>query len=102
MHYDIKRSGEYIRGLRMQRGYTQGNLAEILNIDRSFLSHIEVGKRGCSVDLFVELSNIFNVSLEELITGQNYYGSLKEESMPRLKKEIRNIIACLETLESSL
>ena len=46
MNYDINRSGAYIRQLRIQRGYTQEMLATELNIDRSLISHIEVGKRG--------------------------------------------------------
>ncbi|WP_366800484.1 helix-turn-helix transcriptional regulator [uncultured Oscillibacter sp.] len=49
MAYDIKKSGARIRQLRIQGGYTQEKLAGVLNIDRSLLSHIEAGKRGCSV-----------------------------------------------------
>lgn len=33
MYYDIKRSGERIRQLRIQSGYTQKEIAEKLNID---------------------------------------------------------------------
>ena len=54
MQYDLVRSGTTIRQLRIQNGYTQENLAKMLNIDRSFFSYIESGKRGCSVDRFAE------------------------------------------------
>ena len=64
MNYDIKASGERIRKLRIHRGYTQEMMAQELSIDRSFLSHIEAGKKGCSVDLLVQFSFIFGVSID--------------------------------------
>lgn len=51
MGYDIKRSGERIRQLRIQNGYTQEKLAGVLNIDQNYYGRIETGKRGCSVDI---------------------------------------------------
>ena len=69
MNYDIMQCGERIRQLRIQNGYTQESLAEKLNIDQSFLSRIESGRKGCSVDLFVQLSECFQVSLDVLILG---------------------------------
>ncbi len=45
MQYDLVRSGTTIRQLRIQNGYTQENLAKMLNIDRSFFSYIESGRR---------------------------------------------------------
>lgn len=70
MAYNIKESGARIRQLRIQNSYTQEKLAGALNIDRSLLSHVEAGKRGCSIDLFVRLSEFFNVSLDLLILGE--------------------------------
>lgn len=49
---------------------TQEVLAGKLSIDRSLLSHIEAGKRECSVSLLVQLSEIFSVSLEMLAFGK--------------------------------
>jgi len=75
MRYDMKQSGERIRQLRLQNKYTQETLAKELNIDRSMLSHIEAGKRGCSVELFVRLADIFDVSLDLLILGKELTGA---------------------------
>lgn len=55
MYYDIKRSGKRIHQLRIHNGYTQEAVAQALNIDRSLLSHVEAGKKGCSVDLLIQL-----------------------------------------------
>ncbi len=47
MYYDIKQSGERIHRLRIHSGYTQEQIADKLNIGRSFLSYVEAGKKGC-------------------------------------------------------
>ena len=60
MNYDTKRSGAYIQSLRIQHGYTQGQMAKALNMDRSYLSRIESGAKGCSVDLFIQLSEFLH------------------------------------------
>ena len=47
----MKRSGAYIQNLRIQNGYSQNELAKAMNISQSFLSRIEAGQKGCSVDM---------------------------------------------------
>lgn len=93
MNYDIKQSGERIHQLRLQVGYTQSELASKLNVDRSFLSHVESGKKGCSVDLLVQLSNLFNVSLDYLALGKD------ELSM---EEQIEELIAHLISFKEGL
>ncbi len=101
MVYNIKESGARIRQLRIQSGYTQEKLAGALNIDRSLLSHIEAGKRSCSVDLLIQLSDFFDVSLDLLVLG-------KEKTAPGdnkrklLKSSIAELINHLEALKDSL
>lgn len=75
MNYDMKYSGERIRQLRIKNGLTQAKTADALNIDQSFYGRIEAGKKGCSVDLFIQLSVLFDVSLDYLIMGQ-YHNAL--------------------------
>ena len=55
MDYNMKKSGERIRRLRINNGLTQEQVAEVLNISRSFYSRIETGEKGCSIDLFVQI-----------------------------------------------
>ena len=102
MSYDMKKSGERIRQLRIQHKFTQGMVAETLNIDRSFYSRIEAGKYGCSVDLFVQLSNLFGVSLDYLILGK--YNGAPLDATERLlaKAEIEKLMGRLESFKSRL
>ena len=98
MTYNIKQSGERIRQLRIQSGCTQEKLAKELNIDRSLLSHVEAGKRGCSVDLFVRFSNYFNGSLDLLILGKDQ----PVQDQQRLKADIVELIDRLEEFKGKL
>ena len=92
MNYDVKRSGERIRQLRIQNGYTQERLAEVLKIDQSFLSRVESGSKGCSVDLFVQFSDVFHVSLDFLILDQKPESTFQTENRTRLKAGIAGLI----------
>ncbi len=59
MYYDMKQSGERIRQLRIQNRYTQEELTRILDIDRSYYSRIESGKKE---GLWICLSDFLIVS----------------------------------------
>lgn len=101
MNYDMIRSGKRIQQLHMEKGYTQDELAAALNINRSFVSRIESGKKGCSVDLFIQFSEIFQVSLDFLILGE-LDGVQKKERKEQLKAEIGNLIDQLTVFQKQL
>ena len=101
-YYDMEKSGERVRQLRKKSGPTQEKAAEFLNVDRSFYSRIESGKKGCSVDLFIQLSELFQVSLDYLILGR-YPGTLSESAdMVQLKKDITDLVTHLEQFRSAI
>lgn len=102
MNYDVKKSGERIRQLRIRHGWTQGELATALNIDQGFLSRIESGKKGCSVDLFVQLAECFHVSLDLLILGAEGVDHSKSVSRSQLKADIEELINELDQFRSQL
>lgn len=102
MNYDMKRSGERIRQLRIQNGYTQERLAETLKIDQSFLSRIESGSKGCSVDLFVQLAEVFHVSLDLLILNRTMESDPMKEDKSRLKASVAELIDHLAEFQRSL
>lgn len=102
MSYDVKKSGERIRQLRVQCGYTQEEFAKTLNVDRSTLSRIESGKRSCSLDLLIQLSDLFGVTLDYLVLGKNSLGVLLIDEKARLKEHIEWLIGQLEKFKSIL
>ncbi|RHR10805.1 XRE family transcriptional regulator [Pseudoflavonifractor sp. AF19-9AC] len=67
--------GQKIRQLRKQRGLTQEQLAAQLqtnncDITRSALAKIEAGQRHIYLDEFKMLSQLLQVSYEELLSGE--------------------------------
>ena len=102
MYYNIKESGERIRQLRVHNGYTQEMIVQALNIDRSLLSHVESGKKGCSVDLLIQLSSVFKVSIDYLVLGSVRNKPLESNSTEQLRESIESLICYLETFQRSL
>lgn len=102
MAYDIKGSGARIRQLRIQNGCTQEKLAEALNVDQSYYGRIETGKRGCPVDLFIQLSDLFGVSLDYLIRGRSSGNLPGGADVEQLKSVIENLVEQLERFKTSL
>lgn len=102
MSYNMKECGNRIRQLRIKKGFTQGSIAGMLNIDRSFYSRIEAGKNGCAIDLLVQLSELFEVSLDYLILGK-YSGTLIGQIERTLvKKDIEKLMSDLNQFKESL
>ena len=64
---DFKAIGANIHRLRIQHGYSQGAIAELLGITHQALSRWELGLTAPTVDNLVELCDLFDVSLEQLL-----------------------------------
>lgn len=71
MYYDQKKCGRRIAQLRKERGLTQDQLAENLNISTSTLGKLERGVQGCSIDLLIEIGFFFKVSTDYLLIGHS-------------------------------
>lgn len=102
MYYDTKTCGERIHQLRVKNGLTQENVAAILNINRSYYSRIEAGKKGASVDIFIQLSGLLHISLDYLILGRYVTGQTESGDAAQLKKNITELTAHLERFKKSI
>lgn len=91
MYYNTKESGKRIKDLRKQRGITQEKLAEELGITREFVGRIETGKNGASVDLFVMLSQFFDVSLDYLILGRERKVKISENEKKMALQALKDL-----------
>ena len=67
--------------LRKKAGMSQLQLANKLNIGPSAIGMYEQGRRTPNVDILVQMSRIFNVSLDYLITGVEFVPSSKNENL---------------------
>jgi transcriptional regulator with XRE-family HTH domain len=94
MHYDMKKSGERIRQLRKSQRMTQEELAAALRISGRYLRKIESGEKGLSIDISLELSELFGVSLDYIIAGRQPQKALKK----KFTVAIQNLSALVDTL----
>ena len=70
MGIDAREIGQRIKALRKERGFTQEEFAEAINMTVSTISKIEVGNRVPSIDTFVVLNEYFGVTLDYLVLGK--------------------------------
>lgn len=87
--------GSRIRSLRKNRGLTQEQLAEKLNVSTPYIAKIENGKQTGPVELAVQFSGFFQVSLDYLLVG-------KESFAVEQKNRLRVAISLISQLEASL
>ena len=59
--------------IRKQKKLNQQKVAMDLNISREALSYYENGKREPSLSLLLAMSKYFNVSINYLITGEEFH-----------------------------
>lgn len=86
--------GLRIRELRISKGIKQGELADLLNMERSNLTRIEGGKQRPNDDNLIKLSEIFGVEIKDIFDFEH---SIKNQS--QLKKEISNNLDDLSVQE---
>ena len=68
--------GQNIARLRAQKGYSQGDLADALEVSRQSVSKWETDASIPELDKLLRLAELFNVTLDELVKGK----SLQEEA----------------------
>ena len=59
--------GERIKESRKQKSLTQQELAEKLNVTRSAISNWEVGRNYPDLDLIIQISELFGITLDQLL-----------------------------------
>ena len=66
MKDDAKKLGENLRKIRSKKNITQTELAQTLNVDKSFISNIENGKNNPTLSTITNLAKALKVQVDEL------------------------------------
>ena len=82
---DNAKIGRLIYALRKEKGMTQRQLAECMNISDKTVSKWERGLGCPDVSLLSELSNLFHVDLSEMLRGQLTTNDILGGSMKRIR-----------------
>lgn len=70
---NYKLIGEKFKTLREESGLTQGQIAEYLGVNQSYISRYEKNERQLSVDLLEKLSNLFGCSIDYFTSEDSHY-----------------------------
>jgi len=73
-----------IKKLREEKGMTQDELAEKLNVTRQAVSNWETGKTQPDIETLTKLAEIFDVSVERII-----YGSERKERIVQVSRNVQ-------------
>jgi len=74
-----KKIGCFLKELRKEKGLTQEELAEKLNVSGRTISRWETGANMPDISLLVEISAFFDVSIPEIINGERAGETMREE-----------------------
>ena len=80
---DQVKIGNFLKKLRKEKGITQEQLAEILNVSGRTVSRWETGSNMPDISLLIEIADFFDVSIPEIINGER-----KSEKMDEEVKEV--------------
>ncbi|WP_165444102.1 helix-turn-helix domain-containing protein [Lachnoclostridium sp. Marseille-P6806] len=95
MTFDRRSCGARIRELRKSKGMTQEAMASDLHISDTHLRKLEAGNRSASIELYIEIAQYFEVSLDELLLGRRGPGG-------PVKAELKDVIGRLMQLTEKL
>lgn len=85
-----KKIGDNIRKQREAKNLSQGQLAKILNVDRSYVSTLEHGARNPSVKTLEKIANALGVRVVLLMESSKYENIKNAEVMPYVSGLIKS------------
>ena len=70
MDNTLQKVGQRIREIRIQRGFaSQEALAEYLNVHRTFVGHLETGRKDFRLSTMIKVAEALGVTLSDLFAG---------------------------------
>ena len=77
---DQVKIGKFLKELRKEKGLTQEQLAEKLNVSNRSISRYETGNNMPDISLLIEIADIFEVSIPEIINGERKSENMNQET----------------------
>jgi len=91
---NLKEIGKRIQSRRKQLGYTQEQMAEMMNVSIQMISNLERGNKSIRIDNLINLCQILHTSTDYILTGKESacdYGSLADRMSLLCAKEQKMI-----------
>lgn len=67
---DLKEMGKRIQNRRKQQGYTQEQLADMMNVSIQMVSNLERGNKAIRIDNLINLCESLDISADYILTGK--------------------------------
>ena len=68
---ELKAIGERISKRRKQLGYTQEQIADIMEVSIQMISNLERGNKAIKIENLIKISEILGVSTDYILTGKH-------------------------------
>lgn len=78
--------GSFLKELRNEKGLTQGQLAEQLNVSNRSVSRWETGSTLPDISILIELAKFYEVDIKEIIDGGRKSEDMDKEMIETLEK----------------
>lgn len=91
---DQKKIGSFLKELRNEKGITQEQLAEVLNVSGRTVSRWETGSNMPDISILVDIAEYYDVSIPEIINGER-----KSEEMNKEEKDLAQTMSDYATTE---
>ena len=59
--------GKRIRAIRTRKGLSQSKLSELIDTTPTYMSYVENGQKGLSLETFIRLANALNSTADEIL-----------------------------------
>lgn len=76
---DQMKIGNFLKELRKEKGITQAQLAETLNVSARTVSRWETGSNMPDISLLVDIADYYDISIPEIINGERKSEIMNEE-----------------------
>ena len=93
---DQKKTGQFLKTLRNEKGITQEQLAKHFNVSNRSVSRWETGTNLPDISLLVEIADFYDVDVREIIDGER-----KSEMMDQETREVAGKMAVYAGNEKS-
>lgn len=86
LYMDQIKIGSFLKELRNEKGLTQVQLAEQLNVSNRSVSRWETGSTLPDISILVELAEFYEIDIKEIIDGERKSETMEEEMRDTLVK----------------
>lgn len=93
MGFDQKALGQRVKHLRREKNLTLEKMSSKLNISIDHLNRIELGKRGVSIDLLLDMAELLDVTVDFLVRGTDRTARSTQQLISQIRELLDHFCA---------